>query len=147
MTRILCLDDEPEIIDLLRLIVKPAGYEVLATTSSYEALDILRHQPIDLFTQDFMRPDIDGLKFLQIMKSDAALREIPVLIVAAEMKQAGYDPDRDLAGYVTKPFSPFELLKAVEAALTRHAKAIPLQAAQLRARHLGQQSVETDRAQ
>jgi CheY-like chemotaxis protein len=59
------------------------------------------------------------------MKSDAALRNIPVLGVSArpreiraeELKQAGFDIDRDLAGYITKPFGPSELLNAVEAAL------------------------------
>jgi len=40
----------------------------------------LRHQPIDLFTQDFMRPDLNGLELLQMLKSDAALRDMPVLV-------------------------------------------------------------------
>ncbi len=133
MTRILCLDDEPEILDLLSLILKRNGYEVLGTTSGYEALEILRHQPIDLLTQDFARPDINGLKFLQIMKSDTALRDIPVIGVSAkprdarteEMKQAGLDIEHDLACYITKPFSPYELLNAVETVLTNHGRAIP----------------------
>jgi CheY-like chemotaxis protein len=149
----LCLDDNSEELTLLSVILKRAGYEVLTTTSSYEALDILRHQPIDLLTQDFMRPDLDGLEFLKIMKLDAALHEIPVVSVAARerdpwveaVKRAGLDPDRDVAGYVTKPYGPFEIVDAVEAALTRHGKAIPPQAAQLRARHLSQQPTETDR--
>lgn len=63
------------------------------------------------------------------------------------MKCVGLDLDRDLAGYVTKPFSPFEILDAVEAALTKHGKSIPPQAAQLRAKYLGHQPAETDRAQ
>jgi CheY-like chemotaxis protein len=138
---------------LLSRILKPKGYEVLTTTSSYEALNILRHQPIDLLTQDFMRPDLDGLEFLKIMKSDVALSDIPVLGVSArprdlraeEMRQAGLDLERDLAGYVTKPYGPFDLLEAVEAALTKHGKAIPPQVVQRRARHLSQQPAETDR--
>jgi CheY-like chemotaxis protein len=89
------------------------------------------------------------------MKSDAALRDIPVLGVSArprdrraeEMKQAGLDLDRDLAGYVTKPFGPFELLEAVEAALTKHGKSTPPQAVQLRARYLSPQPTETDHTQ
>ena len=153
MTRILCLDDDPEVVVLLGLILRRAGYEVLSTTNSHEALDILRHQPIDLITQDFMRPDIYGLEFLQIMKSDAVLRDIPVLGVSArprdgraeEMKLAGFDLDRDLAAYVTKPFGPFEIVEAVEAALTKHGKAIPPQAVQLRTKYRAQRSAETDR--
>ena len=153
MTRILCLDDDLETVNFLSLLFKRAGYEVLTTTSSYEALEILHQQPIDLLTQDFMRPELDGLDFLKIMKSDAALRDIPVVSVAARVsdelaeavKQAGFDPDRDLDGYVAKPFSPFEIVDAVEAALTRHGKTIPPQAVHLRAKYLSQQSLETDR--
>ncbi len=153
MTRILCLDDDSETLDFMRLILTRVGYEVLTTTRNYEALDIMHHQSIDLLTQDYMRPDLDGLEFLKMMKSDAALRDIPVLGVAAlardlwaeGMKRLGLDPDRDLAGYVTKPFGPFEVLEAVSTALIKHGKEIPPQAAQLREWHLGQQSVETDR--
>jgi CheY-like chemotaxis protein len=83
-----------------------------------------------------MRPGLDGLEFLKIMKSDAALCNIPVLMVASRergpwaeaIKHAGLDPDHDVAGYVTKPFGPLELLEAVEAALSQYGKAIPPQA-------------------
>ncbi len=153
MIRILCLDDDLDTLNFLSLALNRAGYEVLTTMSNYEALDIMHHQPIDLLTQDFMRPDLDGLEFLRIMKSDATLRDIPVVGVAAlardlwieGMEHMGLDPDRDLAGYVTKPFGPFEILDAVSTALIKHSKEIPPQAAQLRDRHPGQQSVETDR--
>ena len=128
MTRILCLDDDSDVLKLLSLCLMRKGYDVVVTANSLEALDILRTQSIDLLTQDFMRPDIHGIEFLQIMKSDAALRNIPVLGVSArpreiraeELKQAGFDIDRDLAGYITKPFGPSELLNAVEAALSTH---------------------------
>ncbi len=153
MTRILCLDDDSETLDVMRLILTRVGYEVLTTTSNYEALDIMHHQSIDLLTQDYMRPDLTGLEFLKIMKSDAALRDIPVLGVAAlardlwieGMKRMGLEPDRDLAGYVTKPYDPFELLEAVEAALNKHGQEIPPQAAQLRDGQPGQQPAETAR--
>ncbi len=152
MTRILCLDDDLDTLNLLSQILKRAGYEVLTTTGNYEALDIMHHQSIDLLTQDYMRPDLDGLEFLKIMKSDAALRDIPVLGISARpcdslaevMKMAGLDFEHDLAGCVTKPFDPFEILEAVSTALTKHGKEIPPQAAQLRDRHPGQQSVEAD---
>ena len=127
MTRILCLDDDPEALILLNMILKRLGYEVLTTTSSDEALDIMRQQSFDLLTQDFMRPDLDGLEFLKIMKSDPALRDIPVLSVASRerdslaeaVKSAGLDPDRDVAGYVTKPFHPATLVDAVKSVLAR----------------------------
>ncbi len=127
MTRILCLDHDPEILDFLSLILKRARYEVLTTTSSYEALDIMRRQSIDLLTQDFMRPDLDGLEFLKIMKADTALWRIPVLHVASRargpwadaVRHAGLDPDRDVAGYITKPFHYATLVDAVKSILAR----------------------------
>jgi CheY-like chemotaxis protein len=138
MTRILCLDDEPEITDLLGLILERKGYDVIGTTDGRAALEVLRYQPIDLFTQDFARPYLNGLELLQIMKSDAAFRNIPVIGVSArprdaraeEMKQVGLDLEHDLACYVTKPINPGELLEAVEAVLIKRGKTIPPRAAQ-----------------
>jgi CheY-like chemotaxis protein len=132
MTRILSLDDESQMLDLLRLILERAGYECLGTTDEQEALSILRTQPVDLFTQDFMRPvGLCGVEFLRKLKSDEALRDIPVIGISArvrgarakELELAGLDMDRDLDGYVQKPFGPQELLEVIEAALHKQGKA------------------------
>ncbi len=129
MTRILCLDDDPDTLDLLRLILQRAGYEVLCTASSSEALRLLRTERIDLLTQDFMRPDMDGWTFLRLMKSDESLRAIPVLGISAgprdfraeQARRIGFDLDRDLAGYVVKPYGPDELIATVAEAVTKRA--------------------------
>jgi CheY-like chemotaxis protein len=127
MARILCLDDEGEMLDLMRLILEPAGYELLTTTDSYEALELLRRERVDLLTQDFMRPDVDGWELMRRMKADAHLARIPVLGVTAGAREArarqaarvGLDLERDLVGFVNKPFGPHELLEAVGEALDR----------------------------
>jgi CheY-like chemotaxis protein len=127
MTRILSLDDEPEMLDLIRLILESSGYEFLGTTSDQEALSILRTQPVDLFTQDFMRPGLGGAEFLRQMRSEPAVSRIPVLGITAgprdtrarQLEQVGLDIDRDLDGYIQKPFEPGELLDLVEALLTK----------------------------
>jgi CheY-like chemotaxis protein len=142
MTRILSLDDEPEMVKLLHLILERAGYECVGTTDDQEAFKILRTGSIDLFTQDFMRPQTDGLQFLQQMKSDPSLRTIPVLGVSAgrrearaeQLKRFGLDIDRDLDGYLKKPFGPMHLLEMIEAILRRHEKHIPKQAVEIRKR-------------
>jgi two-component system alkaline phosphatase synthesis response regulator PhoP len=132
MTRILSLDDESQMLDLLRLILERVGYECLGTTDEKEALSILRTQPVDLFTQDFMRPvGLCGIEFLRKLKSDEALKNIPVVGISAkprdarakELELAGLDMERDLAGYIQKPFGPQELLEAIEAALRKQGKA------------------------
>jgi two-component system phosphate regulon response regulator PhoB len=131
MTRILSLDDESQMLDLLRLILGRAGYECMGTTDEQEALSILRTQPVDLFTQDFARPGSGGVEFLRKLKSDEVLRDIPVVGVSArardarakELELAGLDMERDLDGYVQKPFAPQELLEVIEAALRKRGKA------------------------
>lgn len=131
MTRILSLDDEPEMLPLIGLVLELAGYEHLCTTSNTEALAILHNQPIDLFTQDILRPDMDGREFYQIMKADEELRSIPVLCISATFGPANrmtafieslakYRDD-----YVAKPFGPEELLIATTRMIKRHSKQVP----------------------
>jgi two-component system alkaline phosphatase synthesis response regulator PhoP len=132
MTRILSLDDESQMLDLLRLILERVGYECLGTTDEQEALSILRTQPVDLFTQDFMRPvGLCGIEFLRKLKSDEALKDIPVVGISArprdarakELESAGLDMERALAGYIQKPFGPQELLVIIKAALRKRGEA------------------------
>jgi CheY-like chemotaxis protein len=104
----------------------------MGTTNEQEALSILRTRSIDLFTQDFMRPvGLCGIEFLRKLKSDEALKDIPIVGISArprdarakELELAGLDMERDLAGYIQKPFGPQELLEVIEAALRKRGKA------------------------
>lgn len=139
MIRILSLDDESEMLDLMRFILesvgflKSDGFEYLTTTDEQEVLSILRDQSIDLFTQDFARPGPGGCEFLRRLKSEEALKSIPVLGITAgsrdmrseQLSQVGLDLDRDLAGFVHKPFGPAELIDAIETALREQGKPVP----------------------
>ncbi len=126
MTRILSLDDDPKILEVLHLLLEDSGYKSLITTSETEALSILRSQSVDLFTQDVIRPGMNGWEFLRLMKSDASLRHIPVLVISAvpissqteQLMLYGLDLDRDLAAYLEKPVESTDLLERIEA-LTR----------------------------
>jgi len=137
MTRILSLDDCAEIVDLISLILTRAGYDHTGTTDNYDALSILRSEPVDLFTQDLMRPDMDGWTFYELVKSDASLRHIPVLIISAKSqsidKVLGLQVCR-VDGYLTKPFGPQELLEAIAEILKRHSKPLPTEEDKARAR-------------
>ncbi len=117
MTRILSLDDEPGMVELLRLILERAGYEHVGTTDHDEALSILRSELIDLFTQDIMRPKMDGWSFYELMQSDEKLHEIPVLIISANAQSyermwslQPYEVD----GFIAKPFGVQELPTEVQ---------------------------------
>lgn len=127
MARILSLDDEIGLLTIIQMILERAGHESLITTNEEEALSILRSQPIDLFTQDWHRFGMGGCEFLRVMKADENLCSIPVLLITAadmseerppeQLKAVGLDFNRDLAGYIPKPFMPDELLDTIEAIL------------------------------
>ncbi len=137
MTRILSLDDCAEIVDLISLILTRAGYDHTGTTDNYDALSILRSEPVDLFTQDLMRPGMDGWTFYELMKSDVALRHIPVLIISTQSQSINKVlglPVCQVDGYLTKPFGPQELLEAVAEILKRHSKPLPTEEDKARAR-------------
>jgi DNA-binding response OmpR family regulator len=128
VTRILSLDDEPEMVALMGLILRRAGYDYIGATNNHEAWSILRREPIDLFTEDLMRPGMDGWEFYQQMRTDDRLCRIPVIIVTARsrcMDQLLGLPIADVDDYVTKPFSPQELLSSVERVLLEHSKPLP----------------------
>jgi CheY-like chemotaxis protein len=127
-TRVLSLDDEPEMLKLLGLMFGLAGYEHLRATEDELALEILGSEPIDLFTQDCMRLQSQGgLALYERLKADERLRDIPVLFISAgqrpvfaEQCWATYGD-----GYLVKPFAPPDLLRAVETVLKRHGKRVP----------------------
>ena len=119
--RILCVEDEEEMIDLIRLILGRRGFEVKGATGGIEGLRLIREDLPDLVLLDLMMPDMDGWEVYQQMKADDRTRNIPVIVVTAKAQNI----DRVLAmhiakvdDYITKPFSPQELLMSVERVLS-----------------------------
>lgn len=130
MIRILSLDDTPEMVALYGLILERAGYEYVGTSDSGDAWEMLHAEPFDLFTQDLIRPDIDGSKFYGMIKSDSALCDLPVMIISARALDAEQVSGLGIEGvdaYVTLPVGPLELLSAVEYVLRKHGKSPPEQ--------------------
>lgn len=120
MKRILCVEDEQEMIDLIRLILGRRGFEVKGADGGIEGLKLIRQELPDLVLLDLMMPDMDGWEVYQQMKADEKTRHIPVIVVTAKAQNI----DRVLAmhiakvdDYITKPFSPQELLQSVEKVL------------------------------
>jgi CheY-like chemotaxis protein len=133
MTRILCLDDEPEILKLLRAILETSGYECSCTVDSHEALALLRTRSIDLLVQDLLRPDIRGELMCQLIKDDENLRHIPIVIASANIDSGKRMVAEGYAdAFVSHPLGPSELLDAVEGVLRKHS--IPLAPEEARAR-------------
>ena len=81
---ILCIEDEPEMIDLIRLILGRRGFDVHGATGGTEGLRMVRETHPDLVLLDLMMPDMDGWEVYQQMKADDATRNIPVIVVTAK---------------------------------------------------------------
>ena len=114
--RILCIEDEPEMIDLIRLILERKGFEVLGAVGGQEGLDTVRREKPDLVLLDLMMPDVDGWEVYRQMKADKELKDIPVVVVTAKAQSIDKVLGLHIAkvdDYVTKPFGPGDLLESV----------------------------------
>jgi two-component system response regulator VicR len=122
--RILCIEDEPQMIDLIRLILENEGYEVIGANGGQEGLDRMRRERPDLILLDLMMPEMDGGDVFHRMKEEVELRDIPVIVVtakAAPIDQVLWINVAKVDGYVTKPFGPRELVESVEKVLSQYA--------------------------
>ena len=115
--RILCIEDEPEMIDLIKLILGRRGYEVLGATGGIEGARLVRELLPDLVLLDLMMPDMDGWEVYQQMKADQITRNIPVIVVTAKAQNIDKVLGLHIAkvdDYIAKPFGPQELMDSVE---------------------------------
>ena len=116
---ILVVEDDPDIVEILRLYLGSSGYRFLSAGDGERGLDVLRNSDVSLALVDLMMPSMNGFDFI---KEARAFTDIPVIIVSARNqpsdKVLGLDLGAD--GYVTKPFDPTEVLAYVRAALRRY---------------------------
>jgi DNA-binding response OmpR family regulator len=119
--RILCIEDEPEMIDLIRLILGRRGFQVSGAAGGKAGLEAVRAELPDLVLLDLMMPDMDGWEVYQQMKADEATKHIPVIVVTAKAQSIDKVLGLHIAkvdDYIAKPFSPQELLTSVENTLS-----------------------------
>jgi DNA-binding response OmpR family regulator len=117
---VVCIEDEPEMIDLVKLILGRKGFELVGAVGGREGLETVRQLKPDLVLLDLMMPDMDGWEVYQKMKTDEDLKEIPVIVVTAKAQSIDKVLGLHIAkveDYVTKPFGPQELLQAVNKVL------------------------------
>lgn len=116
--RILIVDDDKKTVDLIRMYLEKDGYRVLAAQDGQQALLTARHKRPDLIILDLMLPTVDGLDVCRILRSES---RVPIIMLTAKStehdKLVGLDLGAD--DYMTKPFSPRELLARVRAVLRR----------------------------
>jgi two-component system response regulator VicR len=114
---ILCIEDEPEMIDLIRLILGRRGFDVIGAAGGREGLEKVRQEPPDLILLDLMMPDMDGWEVYQQIKADDKTKEIPVIVVTAKAQSIDKVLGLHIAkvdDYIAKPFSPQDLLNSVD---------------------------------
>jgi two-component system response regulator VicR len=118
---VLGIDDDPSMVDLFRLILKPEGYEVVGAFGGREGLEMIKTLLPNVILLDLMMPDMDGWQVYETMLAAELTFKIPVIIVSAKPPP---DPGRDViysvtrpSGYIVKPFEPQELVTAVHRAL------------------------------
>lgn len=125
--RILVVDDEEDILELVRFNLAREGYDIICATSGEETLEIARKEHPDLLVLDLMLPGIDGLEVAKILKNDVNTKGIPIIMLTAKGEEADIVTGLELGAddYVTKPFSPRILVARVRAALRRKVKDSP----------------------
>ena len=117
---ILCVEDEPEMIDLIRLILARKGFEVIGAAGGVEGLKLIRSEHPDLVLLDLMMPDMDGWEVYQQIKASESPRSIPVIVVTAKAQSIDKVLGLHIAkvdDYIAKPFSPQDLMASVERVL------------------------------
>jgi two-component system phosphate regulon response regulator PhoB len=119
--RILIVEDEPAIRQMIAFGLRRAGFEVREAVDYREAREALADQRPDLVLIDWMLPDMSGLELTRTLKRDRDTRELPVIMLTARAEEgdkvAGLETGAD--DYITKPFSPRELVARINAVLRR----------------------------
>jgi two-component system response regulator VicR len=117
---VVCIEDEPEMIDLVKLILGRKGFDLVGAVGGREGLETVRKLKPDLVLLDLMMPDMDGWEVYQQMKADEELKDTPVIVVTAKAQSIDKVLGLHIAkvdDYVTKPFGPQELLQSVNKVL------------------------------
>jgi two-component system phosphate regulon response regulator PhoB len=121
--KVLVVEDEAAIRDMLAFNLGRAGYEVLSAATGMEARSSMVDKYPDVVLMDWMLPDVSGLELTRQLKRDPETREIPIIMLTARVQEddrvAGLEGGAD--DYITKPFSPRELLARIRAVLRRGA--------------------------
>src|SRR3954469_26030584 len=120
---ILIIDDEKDLIELVRYNLDKEGYDVISAGDGQTGLEIAQRHKLDLIVLDLMMPGMDGLEVCRRLRADARTGRIPLIMLTAKATEADRIVGLELGSddYITKPFSPRELIARVKAILRRTA--------------------------
>lgn len=115
-TKILIVDDEPNILLSLDLLMRRNGYDVFVARNGQEALELLKEQNPDLIILDIMMPDVDGYEICRIIKSSEQYKKCKVVFLSAKSKESDIEFGLSVGAdaYLTKPFSTRMLVQKIK---------------------------------
>ncbi len=124
---ILIVDDEEDIIELIKYNLKNEGYSVLKAKTGEQAMELVNRSRPDLIVLDLMLPGIDGLKVTKHLKNSEQTNDIPIVMLTAKGEESDIVTGLELGAndYISKPFSPKVLIARIRAILRRRRKALP----------------------
>lgn len=117
---VVCIDDDPAMLDLTSLVLKNRGFEVFGATSGQQGLELISSRRPDLVLLDLMMTEMDGWDVYRHMKADEHMRTVPVIVVTAKAQNIDQVLGLNIAkvqDYITKPFSPSELVMSISRVL------------------------------
>ena len=128
--RVLVIEDEPAILELLRVNFEMEGFDVITATDGDEGLARAQSESPDVVVADIRMPRRDGLGVLTELKGDPATRDLPVILLSANAQRSDIQRGLELGAddYVTKPFDPIALVERLNAAVERSAGGGPARA-------------------
>ena len=126
--KILVVDDEEDILELVKYNLTREGYEVVCAATGEQALERLKRAPVDLIVLDLMLPGIDGYTVARQVKSDPDNRDIPIVMLTAKGSETDVVTGLEMGAedYVVKPFSPRVLLARIQTVLRRKNHQLPV---------------------
>jgi len=115
-SKILVVDDEPHIVNLIKLTLTSDKYEIFSAYSGTEALKLAKQIKPDLIILDLMMPNIDGYEVCENLRKDPKTSELPIMILSAKSQLVDKFKSINVGAddYMTKPFDPEELIKRVK---------------------------------
>lgn len=127
MKRVLLVEDDKDIVELVRYNLEKEGYQFFSASDGATGLAQVRKTPPDLLVLDLMLPKISGLEICKEIRKDVSLNRLPILILTAKGEEADRVVGLELGAddYVTKPFSPRELVARIKALLRRSEPGAP----------------------
>ena len=116
MSKILVIDDETQLIEMVQMRLEAAGYEVITASDGQEGLDKAKSVEPDLILCDVMMPKMDGYKVCGLLKNDSRYSKIPLILFTARAQQDDQDVGDEVGAdaYITKPFEPPVLLAKIK---------------------------------